>query len=313
MPSGKIVIDPNLLMSQSAEMFSLTENYDSLFQAVSSSLTTMNARWSANLSNNFAAKITSASSAFAMLKELLSGGANSAKLSAETFQSLDSTLGLSLAGSSMIQALGDVKTNDLATMTWNQVKEAWNETGNIFELTEEQYNALPDWAKESVERAFPEGIAVVQIANDVLNGDLSIDTLESFLKGIGASSPEVTAVTSIVEHVLDEDGFVQEMDHYYNGFIERAAQCAVNGDIKGAAENLGMSLVAGGAAMMDTLAEGTTEVVGSLFDRIGHTASAVMKLAGGVIPGEAGAGISWFSDIYNDATDTVVNWFRNLF
>ena len=71
MANGKIVIDPSLLMSQSAEMIKLTNDYDQLFSSVSSSLSAMNGRWSTNLSNNFAAKIQSAGSVFTVLTELL--------------------------------------------------------------------------------------------------------------------------------------------------------------------------------------------------------------------------------------------------
>ena len=89
MANGRIAIDPALLMSQSAEMLKLTEDYDHLFSSVSSSLTTMNTRWSANLSNNFAAKINSAGSGFSFLKRLLTGGASVARTSAERFLSVD--------------------------------------------------------------------------------------------------------------------------------------------------------------------------------------------------------------------------------
>ena len=98
MANGRIAIDPALLMSQSAEMLKLTEDYDHLLGSVSSSLTTMNTRWSANLSNNFAAKIKSAGSSFDVLTGLLRGGAESAKISAEQFLDIDSVLEASLLG-----------------------------------------------------------------------------------------------------------------------------------------------------------------------------------------------------------------------
>ena len=89
MASDRIAIDPALLMSQSVEMMNLTEAYDHLFSSVSSSLTTMNTRWSANLSNNFVTKIQSARSSFDVLDGLLRGGAHTARESAERFLSVD--------------------------------------------------------------------------------------------------------------------------------------------------------------------------------------------------------------------------------
>ena len=100
MANGKIVIDPALLMSQSAEMIQMTEAYDHLFGSVASVLGTMNGRWSANLSNNFAAKITGAKSAFSALTNLLDIGSDAARKSAQDFISVDHALGgaLSAAG-----------------------------------------------------------------------------------------------------------------------------------------------------------------------------------------------------------------------
>ena len=98
MANGRIAIDPALLMSQSAEMTSLTEEFDHLFGSVTSALGTMNSRWSANLSNNFISKITSAKSVFSALTDLLHIGAQAASTSASDFLSLDNSLGLA-AGS----------------------------------------------------------------------------------------------------------------------------------------------------------------------------------------------------------------------
>ena len=93
MAQGRIAIDPALLMSQSAEMTSLTEEFDALFGSVTTALGTMNSRWSANLSNNFVSKITSAKSAFSSLKELLQLGAKAAGISARDFLAVDQALG----------------------------------------------------------------------------------------------------------------------------------------------------------------------------------------------------------------------------
>ena len=90
MPSIKL--DPEELMRQSVEMRELTDQYDALFASVTAELGRMNDRWSKNLANSFAAKIGSAGRAFSAITELLRGGADAAKQSAESFQSVDTAL-----------------------------------------------------------------------------------------------------------------------------------------------------------------------------------------------------------------------------
>ena len=79
-------------MRQSVEMRELTDQYEALFASVTAELGRMNDRWSKNLANSFAAKIGSAGRLFGMITELLRGGADAAKQSAEAFQSIDTVL-----------------------------------------------------------------------------------------------------------------------------------------------------------------------------------------------------------------------------
>lgn len=118
-----IKIDPSLLMSQSAEMTHLTQEFDSLFSSVSSSLTRMNGQWSKNLANNFTPKILSTRGMFSSLTELLRGGAESAKTSASLFQSLD----LSLEGSGALSGLSG-KASGWLSSAGDQAKRIWEPT-----------------------------------------------------------------------------------------------------------------------------------------------------------------------------------------
>ena len=123
MANGKIVIDPVLLMNQSAEMTHLTQQFDSLFSSVSTSLTRMNDQWSKNLANNFAPKILSSKGAFSSLTELLTGGAESAKRSAALFQSLDLSIGKSGALSRLTG-----KSSGAISSIGDKAKELWGPT-----------------------------------------------------------------------------------------------------------------------------------------------------------------------------------------
>ena len=146
MANGRIAIDPVLLMSQSAEMTKLTEEFDHLFGSVTSALGTMNSRWSANLSNNFITKITSAKSVFSALTDLLHIGAQAASTSASDFLSLDNSL--EVVANSVKSDIGklleqgeilydywkDRSAYDVIMELLNKYKKAGDETGDINEI-----------------------------------------------------------------------------------------------------------------------------------------------------------------------------------
>lgn len=146
MANGKIAIDPALLMSQSAEMTRLTEEFDHLFGSVASALGTMNSRWSANLSNNFAAKITSAKSVFSTLTELLKIGAQAASTSASDFLSIDNSLEVAAntvksdigklleQGKIFVDYWKDRSAYDIIMELLNRYKKTGDETGDLNEI-----------------------------------------------------------------------------------------------------------------------------------------------------------------------------------
>lgn len=88
----RIELTPAELMAQSAEMTELAGSYESLFGRVTGTLNTLNTNWSPNLSNNFLNKITSAQRSFSGIVDMMHRGAEAAKTSAETFESMDSQL-----------------------------------------------------------------------------------------------------------------------------------------------------------------------------------------------------------------------------
>ena len=66
---AEIVLTPELLMSQSAEMQSLQTEYESLFGQVTNVLNGMNNSWSTNIASNFAGKIQRTRSGKTFMRE----------------------------------------------------------------------------------------------------------------------------------------------------------------------------------------------------------------------------------------------------
>lgn len=96
--SVKIELTPSELLAQSAEMTSLMQSYESLFNSVTNELNSINANWSKNLAHNFAGKITSAQKTFGEMIEYLSKGSEIARTSAGTYESVDKQLATLFGG-----------------------------------------------------------------------------------------------------------------------------------------------------------------------------------------------------------------------
>ena len=90
--AAKILLTPDELKEQAAEMDALRAEYESLFANVSGELRKANGNWSTNMAGNFAGKINSATKSFRNINDLLENGANVAKSCAVSFESIDSEL-----------------------------------------------------------------------------------------------------------------------------------------------------------------------------------------------------------------------------
>ena len=64
-------------MSQSQEMSSLKNQYESLFQSVDGILIDVNNSWSENLANNFSGKLAAAKNSFSKVTQMLRSGQRS--------------------------------------------------------------------------------------------------------------------------------------------------------------------------------------------------------------------------------------------
>ena len=84
MPS-EVIVTPEILAGQSAQMASLRSDYESLFASVSSLLTEINGSWSPNMANNFAGKIQSAQKSFSNVVGMLGNGSSAAKAASQIF------------------------------------------------------------------------------------------------------------------------------------------------------------------------------------------------------------------------------------
>lgn len=119
---AEIVLTPELLMSQSAEMQSLQTEYESLFGQVTNVLNGMNDSWSTNIASNFAGKILLAQKSFSSIVNMMQNGSTAAKVGAMTFAD-------GVGMSDILHSFGDMTEADHAanyiySLSQKGVKEA---------------------------------------------------------------------------------------------------------------------------------------------------------------------------------------------
>ena len=119
----KIQLTPEELLSQSQEMSSLKNQYESLFQSVDGILNDVNNSWSENLANNFSGKLAAAKNSFSKVTQMLQVGAEITGTSAKTFESVDQQLSALFSGSADRNGL----TQSMAGITG-----LFSQTGQLF-------------------------------------------------------------------------------------------------------------------------------------------------------------------------------------
>lgn len=128
-----IKLTPEELRSQSMEMSSLKSEYENLFSNVSSILNATNNTWSANLSHNFAGKITSAQKSFSSVVDMLQYGIEATNTSAEMFTGIDIQLSKYVIGaSSQTTGIQMGLISGQSSNWFEKINHSITDVGNVF-------------------------------------------------------------------------------------------------------------------------------------------------------------------------------------
>ena len=82
---AEILLTPEILIAQSAQMQTLGSEFESLFSQVTTVLNGMNDSWSENIATNFVSKILLAQQSFSSIVNMLENGSNAARIGAMSF------------------------------------------------------------------------------------------------------------------------------------------------------------------------------------------------------------------------------------
>lgn len=321
---AKIQLTTSELLSQSSEMSNLKTQYEELFGAVSNILKNTNVNWSANLENSFSSKILSAQNSFSKVVDMLQAGAEAAHTSAMTFESLDGQLGnvmsnlngvndAASANTSAPDTVSDNRKNAQETqssedMFWEELKRDWKNAGKSVEYLEEQYEKLPDWVRKEIESYAGEDMtAAAHITADILTGNVSLDTLSSYLSAIKMDGTKSSAVIKVVDMVLNKTGTTGKLIDMQEILEQKATQAMLNGDIgnglKYFAESCGVGIGGIFYGSADVVTELGADFIDKSIGKISSTLDAVSK----VIPGDSGEVVCDISS----GIKTISGWISN--
>lgn len=277
--AAKILLTPDELKAQAAEMDALRAEYESLFANVSGELRKANGNWSTNMAGNFAGKINSATKSFRNINDLLENGANAAKSCAVSFESIDSELSKLCKGET---SFADNMKNAISA-TGSDLKASVEDVNKLMDFIDKKYGNLSDAEKKVLKDIFGritkdtpiEDLEdVYKIINEARKGNLG-GTVGEFIETIGSYTTEdgsinftglkVKTVGKLLKMGLDEDGYLQKNADKY---MDIMTELGVKGDIPGVIWYMGGDFVQTvGKGSVDILCQLSSGLIDSVFSK----------------------------------------------
>ena len=289
---ANIKLTPEELLSQGEMMENLRNEYEQLFFGVSNILEQTNENWSENLAHNFAGKIASAQKSFSGIVEMLQFGADAAKNSATSFQSIDESLSskmsaedkaaASTAGGGGHSAAGGGggaygSGDGMGSRGGNE------STGDTLRRIQQNYEDLPDWFKEQaagiVGRDEKEIDLLLRTAADISNGEVNAKTLQLAADIVIKDSIKAKAIKNAIDIVVNRKGTTGQLMDISDHYGRLAVEAGHRGDLGEAFVNLGKQNLTG----LGGILWGTGEIMGSLVvDAFETPVNAAQTIVGGL-------------------------------
>ena len=322
---AKIQLTPSELQAQAAEMAALKAEYESLFSGVKGIMSSVNNNWSTNLAHNFSGKISSAQKSFSNVVNLLDTGAQAARKSAQSLSTLDNTLAKAMNGQGKSDngangsgegggGFRGEKNQSIQEQLLDQLKSSWKESGESVKYLEKEYEKLPDWLREKIETLAGEDMrTALKITGDILKGDISLNTLSTYLSGIGMENPYVSGTIKGFDMIINKKGTFGEMIRGYDFFMEEASQAGISGDVGGTIKNLGAACGVGLLGIAYGVFDVSTELLGDALTYNIDKTSELLGKVGSIMPGNTGEFICDVSDDLDNVTGSIKDVFYNMF
>lgn len=295
---ANIKLTPEELLSQGEMMENLRNEYEQLFSGVSNILEQTNENWSENLAHNFSGKIASAQKSFSGIVDMLQFGADAAKNSATSFQSIDESLSGKMSaedkakgytagggGHSAAGGGGGAKGGGggMGSRGGGGFRGGDESTADRLRKIQEKYENLPDWLKEKmagvIGRDEKEIDLVLHVSSDLANGEISAETYKLGIDMLIKDNIKAKALKKAADIVVNRKGTTGQLMDISDHYGRLAVEAGRRGDWGEAFLNLGKQNLTG----LGGILWGTGEVMGSLMAGAFETpVKAFQTIAGGL-------------------------------
>ncbi len=219
----QILVTPEQLVAQSAEMANIRNEFDGLQQQLSNALIRMNEAWSPNMSNNFSSKITSAQKSFMSVLNMLDNGSAAARIGANTFDgNIDGVMAAMAENPSLADWLGK-HADEMTDFTANFIGTALgsesfkNSEKILYEAADKVQNG--DFAG-ALKQVLNQG---ADITSEAVTGNFITGTVFKGLKAL--------TKVDLKDHA---ESFMKDTAHDYNEKLGQWFEQVGSGDISGA-------------------------------------------------------------------------------
>lgn len=295
---GKIELTPSELLSQSNELSSLAERYESLFSNVSSVLNNVNTGWSEILSNNFEGKILSAQKRFSGIVNALNQGANVANTSATSFENVDSLLAKNiLEGGTVVGAaaasvvVGEKSAEEAIIEALNeylQMQEGqYEKAQEVADFIRKYYDMLPDEIKEQLDTGDLEFVLDLfeQDFDDWMSLDVDPAIVEKIALLCGQEDIYAKGLAKIYDMVVHPQGRWGEIRTTCDSLVDEATRLGNQGNYLEAIKTFGEACAIGCFGVLYGPFEVLSEVTADIAEGIYSPIMKVMDCVTDIIPG----------------------------
>ncbi len=209
---------------------------------------------------------------------------------------------------------GDIEKGE---SSGNYLVDSWNDFTYGYGVVKDKYNNLDDSEKKAIKKISEAVLGedvnnAVEIADDIVTGDVSWDTAEKALEAMKVESTTVNVIIKTCETVINPTGNMKTLMDGKDLYMDQAVKKLSNGDIAGGLSDLGNSAACGLSAIAYGVGEVSTELVAEAVDGVAKKITAPLDKVSKIIPGKAGNAVKSITSGIKTVTGAVSGFLKKL-
>jgi hypothetical protein len=212
---------------------------------------------------------------------------------------------------------------DLQTLSKNvsiEIQQCWLTGTMMFGVAADKLNHLwdtvPEEFKEVTEEILGDEWDFILDSTDFLvdtfSGELSWDTLDSFMKSVSEDNAEGSLIAYLFQLVVQPGGNMKTLMDGYDDNLKSASSAFAEGDIVQGLLDCGKAIGCGLGGIGYGVADGFTELAGEVAEDFLKLTTLPLRMGRHFIPGESGEIIDYIGDKTKEGIDGIRDFFRDL-